>query len=118
MKPHFGQMFEAASFDPPPFPGMGRPAEKAFGRGRIFQPGTAWPTRGRARVDRPMDVVRTRAAQRGPRRREEEPGPAARGTGPRVPHAGRGRPSVRPAALERLPSGLYPDGAGALRPPL
>src|SRR3989449_11043796 len=111
-------MFETASFDPS-FPGDGPPRRKGFRTGRrIFQPGTAWPTRGRARVDRPMDVVRTRAAQRGPRRREEEPGPAARGTGPRVPHAGRGRPSVRPAALERLPSGLYPDGAGALRPPL
>src|SRR2546427_12208111 len=91
---------------------MGRPAEKAFGRGRIFQPGTAWPTRGRTRLDRPMDVVRTRTAQRGPRRREEEPGPAARGAGPRVRHAGRGRPSVRPT---RAPAAWGPPQPGRTR---
>src|SRR3989442_13662475 len=76
---------------------MGRPAEKAFGRGEGFfnreRPGRP---RGRTRLNRPMDVVRTRTAQRGPRRREEEPGPTARGAGPHVPHAGRGRTSVRP----------------------
>src|SRR3989442_1813780 len=96
MKPRLGQIFGAASFDPS-FRGDGPPRRKGFRTGgRILQPGTAWPTRGRARVDRPMDVVRTRTAQRGPRRREEEPGPSARGAGPRVPHAGTGRPSVRP----------------------
>src|SRR2546428_1847252 len=96
MKPHFGQMFEADSFDHSA-PGNGSLRRKGFRTGRrIFQAGTAWPTRGRARVNRPMDVVRTRTAQRGPRRREEEPGPAARGAGPHVPHAGRGRTSVRP----------------------
>src|SRR5947207_2026432 len=51
--------------------------------------------RGRHRGRRPLDLLRTRTAERGSRYREEEPGRAAQGPGARGPDAGRRRPSVR-----------------------
>src|SRR3989449_10615625 len=117
MKPHFGQMFEAASFDPPPFPGMGRSAEKAFGRGGGFfnreRPGR--PVVAPGSIDRWMsfELGRLNAGlvveKKSLARLLAEPDPTCR------TREGDAHPFDRPA-LERLASVLNRDEAGKLRP--
>ena len=118
MKPHFGQMFEAASFDPS-FPGDGPPRRKGFRTGRrIFQPGTAGrPVVAPGSIDRWMsfELGRLNAGlvveKKSLARLLAEPDPACR------TREGDAHPFDR-AALDQLASVLNRDEAEKLRLPL
>src|SRR3990170_2187697 len=86
--PHFGQTFDAAKCS-----ASGRadgvPRGNSFrGEQRLTSPARCGLSRGHAGWNRPLDLLRARPAQCGPRDGEEDPCAAPRGSPADVPHAG------------------------------
>src|SRR5207245_9625072 len=86
---------EAGCQSPPPPSGTESGLKILSDPGKLNPPetmkahGGGWPLR-------PMDLVRTRPAERRARRREEEPDGSPRGAGSGVPQVGGGPAPVRP----------------------